>query len=81
LLNLKEIQTFMREKAYQERKVQRFRLGDELLIRNNPAFKLDDPVQRELFAREYRKSSDLYYQGQPDFELLLAKITQHIDDM
>lgn len=71
----------MREKAYQERKVQRFRLGDELLIRNNPAFILDDPVQRELFAREYRKSSDLYYQGQPDFELLLAKITQHIDDM
>lgn len=81
LLDLKEIQTFMREKAYQDRKVQRFRLGDELLIRNNPAFILEDPVQRELFAREYRKSSDLYYQGQPDFELLLAKITQHIDDM
>lgn len=39
---------------------------------------LNDPVQRERFAREYRKTSALYYQGQPDFELLVARIRQNI---
>jgi len=78
LLGLQEIQDFMLEPAYQTRKAERFRSGDELLIAKNPAFTLDDPVQRERFAREYRKTSALYYQGQPDFELLVARIRQYI---
>ena len=81
LLDLQEVQAFMVEKAYQDRKVQRFRSGDELVIAKNPAFTLKDHVQRDLFAREYRKSSALYYQGQPDFHQILAKIGQHIDAM
>jgi len=78
LLGLQEIQDFMLEPAYQTRKAERFRSGDELLIAKNPAFTLDDPVQRERLAREYRKTSALYYQGQPDFELLVARIRQYI---
>jgi len=57
---------------------ERFRSGEELLIAKNPAFTLDDPVQRERLAREYRKTSALYCQGQPDFELLVARIRQNI---
>ena len=53
----------MKEQAYQDRKVQRFRSGDELVIAKNPAFTLNDSQQRDLFAREYKKSSALYYQG------------------
>ena len=81
LLDLKEVQEFMKNPAYQERKEQRFRSGDELAIAKNPAFTLTDPEQRELFAREYRKSSALYYQGQPDFDQLLVRIGKHLNSM
>lgn len=81
LLGLQEVQDFMREPAYQERKTQRFRSGDEQNIAQNQAFILDDPGQRHRFAREYGKTAALYYQGQPDFEALLARIHQHIDMM
>ncbi len=81
LLGLEEVRAFMGEPAYQARKAQRFRSGDELVIARNPAFILADSVQRERFAEEYRKSAALYYQGQPDFDALVARIHQYIDAM
>lgn len=81
LLDLQEVQEFMKTPAYQERKQQRFRSGDELAIAKNAAFTLSDPEQRDLFAREYKKSSALYYQGQPDFGLLLSRISEHLNSM
>jgi hypothetical protein len=81
LLGLPEVQAFMQQEAYQIRKLERFRSGDELLIANNAAFILSDPHQRDFFAGEYRKSSALYYQGQPDFDQLLARISAHISAM
>lgn len=81
LLGLEEVQSFMRKPAYRERKAQRFRRGDEQVIARNPAFVLADPAQRALFAREYRKTEALYYQGQPDFDALIARIHRHIEDM
>lgn len=79
LLGLEEVQSFLQTVAYQERKIQRFRTGDELIIARNPAFVLADAAQRERFAQEYRKTQALYYQGQPDFEVLLARIREHLD--
>jgi hypothetical protein len=81
LLDLHEVQDFMKEQTYQDRKVQRFRSGDELVITKNPAFTLNDSEQRDLFAREYKKSSALYYQGQPDFDQLLDRISKHLNSM
>jgi hypothetical protein len=81
LLELQEVQDFMQTPAYHERKKQRFRSGDELVIARNPAFTLSDSGQRELFTREYRKSSALYYQGQPEFNRLLERIGEHLNDM
>jgi hypothetical protein len=81
LLDLPEVQDFMKEQAYQDRKVQRFRSGDELVIAKNPAFTLNDSEQRDLFAREYKKSSALYYQGQPDFDQILNRIGKHLNSM
>src|SRR3546814_12334364 len=40
LLGLEEVQAFMLEPAYQERKGQRFRAGDEQVIDKNQAFVL-----------------------------------------
>ena len=79
LLDLPEILDFLQSQAYQERKAQRFRSGDELVIAKNPAFTLSDPEQRYLFAREYNKSSALYYQGQPDFDQLIDRISKHLE--
>ncbi len=81
LLGLQEVKDFMCETAYQERKAQRFRTGDEQVIAQNQAFILSDPAQRQRFAQEYRKTAALYYQGQPDFDALLTRIHQHINVM
>ena len=81
LLGLEAIQAFMRTPAYQARKAQRFRTGDEQIIARNAAFVLADAVQRQRFAQEYRRTAALYYQGQPDFEVLVERIHQHIDVM
>lgn len=80
-LHARKVQTFMREPAYQERKAQRFRSGDEQVISRNRAFVLADAAQRERFALEYRKTRALYYQGQPDFDALVARIHQYINVM
>jgi len=81
LLGLDEVHAFMRKPAYQARKAERFRTGDELVISRNPAFVLADPAQRQRFASEFRKTAALYYQGQPDFDALLARIHEHIEAM
>lgn len=81
LLHLEEIQLFMQEPAYQTRKKQRFRMGDELVIANNLAFTLPNMNERKRFATEYRKTQALYYQGQPDFEALMARIEANIASM
>jgi hypothetical protein len=81
LLDLLEVQNFMKEQVYHQRKQQRFRSGDELEIAKNPAFSLSNTAQRDLFAREYKKSSALYYQGQPDFDQLLNRIGKHLNSM
>ena len=81
LLELPEVQAFMKEQAYQDRKVERFRTGDELVIAKNPAFNLNDSEQRDLFTREYKKSSALYYQRQPKFDQLLDRIGKHLNLM
>ncbi|MFT3813332.1 MAG: nucleotidyl transferase AbiEii/AbiGii toxin family protein [Acidovorax sp.] len=79
LLGLAEVQAFLRTPAYQDRKAQRFRTGDEQVIARNLAFVLADAGQRERFAQEYRKTAALYYQGQPNFDELLARIQQYVD--
>jgi len=78
LLDLEEVQEFIKGPAYQARKSQRFRSGDELIIAKNPAFVLADLAQREYFAAQYRKTEALYYQGQPAFEALLARIHSYL---
>ncbi len=78
LLALPEIQAFIGQLPYEERKKQRFRTGDERVIAQNPAFLLEDVVERQRFITEYQKTASLYYQGQPDFEEILARIHRHI---
>lgn len=81
LLALPEVQDFIGTPAYEARKKQRFRQGDELVITQNAAFLLDDQAEQARFAREYQKTSSLYYKGQPELADILARIRQFIDKM
>ena len=45
LLGMEEVQGFIGTPAYQQRKIERFRSGDELAISLNPAFVLADAAQ------------------------------------
>jgi hypothetical protein len=81
LLGLEEVHAFMALPDYELRKVERFRSGDERVIAKNPAFVLDDKALWQRFASEFRKTAALYYQGQPDFETVLARIHQYIESM
>ena len=78
LLFMEEVRNFMTKPAYQERKIQRFRSGDELVIARNLAFALNNPNELQLFAREFKKTKALYYQGQPTFEEIFNRIQAFI---
>ena len=77
LLENPVVLNFIKTPEYAQRKQVRFRDGDEQLISNNSAFQLKNLAERALFEREYLKTADLYYQGQPSFSALLERIGQH----
>jgi hypothetical protein len=79
LLAQPDVLEFVGTQAYEARKRQRFRAADELVIARNPAFVLDDQSRRLVFAAEYARTAALYYQGQPSFEDILARIHAHIE--
>lgn len=81
LLGQPEVLDFIGTPAYEARKRQRFRAADERVIARNPAFVLADPYRRTTFATEYARTAALYYQGQPPFEDIVARIHEHIDRM
>lgn len=81
LLALSEVQDFIGTPEYTARKEQRFRTGDNQDISRNPAFLLENPKERARFETEYRKTAALYYEGQPKFDAIMARIHQHIAGM
>lgn len=81
LLSVPEVQKFIGTPAYEARKLQRFRTGDELVAAKSQAFLLEDRQEQVRFASEYQKTSALYYNGQPDLAEILARIQQYIDKM
>lgn len=78
LLEMPEVLAFIGTPGYAERKQHRFRSGDEQVIAHNRAFLLEDPAERARFVAEYRKTAALYYEGQPEFAAILARISQHL---
>lgn len=80
LLNNQLVQDFIGTPAYQEHKSQRIKGKDaEIPLSQNEAILLSDSKMRTDFAERYKKTSALYYQGQPSFEDVLKKIRQFSD--
>lgn len=78
LLDVPSVAAFIGTEAYEIRKDQRFRTGDEKVIARNPGFLLTEEDERRRFVMEYRKTAALYYRGQPEFEDLLGRINQYL---
>lgn len=78
LLGNARVQAFIGTETYEARKRERFRQEDVLEIATNEAFLLSNPVVRTQYQAEFAKTKDLYYQGQPDFEWILARILADI---
>jgi predicted nucleotidyltransferase component of viral defense system len=79
LLDNPLVQAFIGTDEYKKHKEARFVGKDKgVIIAENSAFHLSEE-QRNRFKTRYEATKTLYYNGQPPFEELLARIHQHIE--
>ena len=81
LLDCPTVQSFIGTQEYHEKKTERFRGADNQDIASNEAFLLSDADTRQRYKKEFLSSGTLYYQGQPDFDVILEKIQSHIETL
>jgi Nucleotidyl transferase AbiEii toxin, Type IV TA system len=80
LLEHPEVQEFIGTEDYERHKIDRFpKLDLEVPISLNEAFLLSNGETRELYRNSYEKTVALYYQDQPPFDEILAKIHEYIE--
>lgn len=79
LLGNEEILAFTKTPEYKTHKAARIKGTDKALpISEHPALLLEDVKTKEDFRARYKATSKLYYNGQPDFEDILARIAKHL---
>lgn len=79
LLNHPEVQSFIGKSEYEAHKQKHFpKLDLQVPILENEAFLLSDPEIRADFTKRYEATKNLYYQGQPPFEEVLARIKNNL---
>lgn len=82
LLQDDAVKSFIGTEEYQIHKVNRFPPKDyKIPITDNEAFLLKDPELRQKFIERYNKTAKLYYNGQPDFNELLAEISKWVEKL
>ena len=79
LLGNNDVLKFIGTQEYLKHKEKRFPKADlEIPIPKNEAFLLSSKEIRDAYAKRYKKTAALYYQGQPPFDELMASIQEHI---
>lgn len=79
LLGNSEIQAFIGTPEYLAHKAARIKGADnQIPLKDHPALILSDSEISESFKKRYQSTSKLYYNGQPEFEQLLARIAVHL---
>lgn len=79
LLKDDKVKAFIATAEYTEHKKARFpKIDYEIPISENEAFLLNDKNLRARFIERYKKTAALYYNGQPDFDEMLAEIGKWI---
>ncbi|MFM7769758.1 MAG: nucleotidyl transferase AbiEii/AbiGii toxin family protein, partial [Bacteroidota bacterium] len=80
LLSNSDIQTFIGTPEYIAHKAARIKGADKQIpLREHPALLLSVSEIRESFKNRYQSTSKLYYNGQPEFEEILAKIQLYLN--
>ena len=75
LLGDSDIQSFIGSSEYLAHKAVRIKGADsQILLKEHPALLLTETEHRASFKSRYQSTSKLYYNGQPDFEEVLARI-------
>ena len=75
LLGDSDIQSFIGSSEYLAHKAVRIKGADsQILLKEHPALLLTEIEHRASFKSRYQSTSKLYYNGQPDFEEVLARI-------
>jgi hypothetical protein len=75
-----DIKAFIGTPEYLAHKAARIKGADNLIpLREHPALLLSDSEIRESFQNRYESTSKLYYNGQPDFKDILARIQLHLN--
>ncbi len=75
LLKTNDVKEFIGTSDYHDHKKKRFPLVDyEIPIPKNQAFLLEEEETYKLFKREYESKGALYYEGQPDFDVVIGAI-------
>ena len=79
LLQQQEVNDFIGTDEYHKHKENRFPKVDyEIALANNQAFLLENTDIRSKLAQLYSTSKGLYYNGQPQFESMLADIKKQL---
>lgn len=82
LLENDSVLNFIGTDAYKVHKQARFPEADYAVpLAENEAFLLSDVPTRKLYAESYQATSALYYQEQPAFDRLLARLHSFIDKL
>lgn len=82
LLGNKFVQSFIGTSEYWQHKEDRFPKPDfEIPISKNEAFILSDDRIRSSFEKRYTNTAVLYYNGQPDFTILLERVHQNMNSL
>ncbi len=81
LLGNKRVINFIGTNEYHLHKAKRFRQYDEKDITRNEAFWLKDSKHKRIFNEEYKRTSALYFQVQPELEAILTRIQSFSDQL
>lgn len=82
LLGSPEVIAFIGTTEYQAHKERRFPKPDyEIPMHQNEAFLLSSAEIRADFITRYKTTEALYYQGQPNFEELLNRIAEYLNQL
>jgi len=80
LLGNSDIQAFIGTPEYVAHKAVRIKGADnQIPLREHPALLLSNSETREYFKKRYQSTSKLYYNGQPEFEDILARIQLYLN--
>ena len=82
LLGNEDIIAFTKTPDYEKHKLARIKGTDKTIpIAKHPALLIEDAEIRESFKTRYKATSKLYYNGQPEFDDVFARIATHLPQL